>query len=89
MTTVDLHVIERREQAATKGPWAVGAGHDRILDDRGNLLFLYKAQETQALGDLLFVAYAKQDIPKLLAEVRKLKDELGVALAQLKELSKD
>ena len=67
----ELAAMKAREKAATKGPWVVGM---RIMD-----MFSIDTVDREAyLGDICseqdseFIAHARQDIPKLLAEVERL-----------------
>ncbi|WP_069677315.1 hypothetical protein [Formosa sp. Hel1_33_131] len=91
MTEEELKEIEERCLSGTKGPWIPmiegithTCGDDFIMigvkdaDDyenlsRGNDLYLSDGNNE----DLNFVANAKQDIPKLIAEIRKLKEKLN------------
>jgi len=92
MTDEQLSEIEAREQAATLGPWQYGGvPYDRYEDP---FIFgpndEYVAQTTCDMQsgsqkhnineDTIFIAHARQDIPDLLAEVRRLKDALAKAL---------
>ena len=69
-----LKEIEDRTNAATPGPWD--------MDGSG----VYGAGETEVVtftdylpigDDADFIAYARQDIPDLIAEVRRLREELN------------
>jgi ABC-type molybdenum transport system ATPase subunit/photorepair protein PhrA len=66
---LDLDAIERRANAATKGPWTVSdlgnvvAG--KYLVSLGN--WWHKNRE-----DMVFIAHAREDIPALIARVREL-----------------
>jgi len=90
MTEEELKEIEHRVNSGTKGPWIVmiegithSSGSDFIMtgvensDDhsnaeRGNDLYVSDGRKE----DLIFMAHAKQDIPKLITEIRKLKNRL-------------
>jgi hypothetical protein len=84
MTDEELREIEKRCNAATAAPWESFiegrdhlAGDDFIrtggMDDSSPDIHL--TQATHADQD--FVAHARQDIPALIAEVRRLKALLG------------
>ena len=93
MTEQELNEIEKRCLSGTKGPWIPmiegiihTSGEDFIMTGvhqtndcknelRGNDLYIIDGTKE----DLIFMANAKQDIPKLLAEIRKLKEELSKA----------
>ena len=89
-----LQDIEKRANAATRGPWRiwsgggyVSIGRDRpceVLDKHAGSIEPYRDQQAgcRDLGpgnhvyqwhhDYVFIAEARQDIPDLLAEVRRL-----------------
>ncbi|MNQ64698.1 hypothetical protein D3C85_791310 [compost metagenome] len=79
MTKEELNKIEERLNNAQKGIWKAyieGKDHTSgssfimtgIGSERGNDIELFGATE----ADYDFIANAKQDIPKLIAELRKL-----------------
>lgn len=85
----DLRVIEVRTELASPGPWsAFVEGRDhvsgddfiRIGDDQGASFDMYVTLSTS--GDAVtpaseqnldFIAHARQDVPRLVAEIRRLK----------------
>jgi hypothetical protein len=76
-----LAEIERRCAAASAGPWKSfverrdhDAGSDFIRTG-GDDIYLSGA----SVADQDFIAHARQDVPLLLAEVRKLRSRLGIA----------
>lgn len=88
MTDQELKEIENRCNATTKGHWnsyIEGRDHDSgssfIMtgisegedSNRGEDIYLTGATN----ADQDFIAHARQDIPRLLAEVRKLREELN------------
>ena len=79
MTKEELNKIEERLNKAQKGIWKAyieGKDHTSgssfimtgIGSERGNDIELFGATE----ADYDFIANAKQDIPKLIAELRKI-----------------
>ena len=83
LTDGDLERIERRCNAATKGPWeSFVEGRDHLggsdfirtggLDDDSPDIELIGA----TVEDQDFIAHARQDVPRLLEEVRRLKRNL-------------
>jgi hypothetical protein len=75
-----LDIIERRCAAATPGPWKFVA-ESRIHDTGDNFIKterenIYLSGATVADHD--FIASARQDIPRLLAEVRSLRQIVGL-----------
>lgn len=80
MNEQELLEIERREQAATPGPWSMKQdGADFYMaDSKGQYLDI-------TLADAIFASHARKDIPALLQEVRRLqaeKQELAGLLAK-------
>ncbi|WP_435624761.1 hypothetical protein [Flagellimonas sp.] len=76
MTEKELQEIEDRCNNATKGPWkSMIEGRDHTSGDS----FIMTGGEDIYISNPLFdnnqdfIANAKQDIPKLIAEIRKLK----------------
>ncbi len=83
MTDEELEAIERRCAAARPGPWTSfvegrdffgGSNMIRVTDDDDS------QPDIEPLGatveDQDFIAHARQDVPRLLAEVRRLRAEL-------------
>lgn len=81
MTDLDLDAIQARADAATPGPWefddevlgvwtaADGALGGGICDPHDE----YARGLNHPLENMRFVAHARQDIPLLVAEVRRLR----------------
>ena len=85
LTDDDLNQIERLVEAATVGPWysyAVGrdaeAGSNRIELGWCNELGSFKSMQLVGgtIADQDFIARARQDVPRLLLEVRMLRATL-------------
>lgn len=86
--TKELEKIEARCKAATRGPWffegAVGVvatpanEDDADIDDQGHrYVFVFDPKtigETACMANLEFAAEARQDIPDLIEEVKKLRE---------------
>lgn len=70
-----LRVIERRCSLATPGPWrSLIEGRDHtsgssFIQTAGEDIYLHGAE----IADLDFIAAARQDIPLLIAEIRRLR----------------
>lgn len=87
MTDDKLAAIEQRVQAATPGPWhAPGLGevhtdHDagvfirRDEDGEGDPIVADFCSYPNWEGNAEFIAHAREDVPALLAEVRRLRAE--------------
>jgi hypothetical protein len=84
MTPEELDAIGAREQRALPGPWRaswegrnhmsgdsfIGTGQD---DHRGPDIYVTTDDGPAGVEDLDFIAGARQDIPRLTAEVRRLR----------------
>ena len=77
MTESELNEIDNRCNKATKGPWkSMIEGRDHSSGDS----FIMTAGEDIYISNPLldnnqdFIANARQDIPKLIAEIRKLRE---------------
>jgi len=97
MSEDELKAIEERAAQATPGPWKVRGcrtGYDAcaIVDADG----LPIVQDTdrdecthlavQDGADAAFIAHAREDVPRLCAEVRRLQGELGKAVELLESV---
>ena len=87
MKREELEAIEAREQAAAPGPWWLTIGN-RIVCPRGHTI-------KNTISNMLFSAHARQDVPALLAEVKRLNAETerlarerNAAVADLRRVSK-
>jgi hypothetical protein len=83
MTAAELQAIRARSDAATPGPWRSyiegrdhSSGSDFIMtgapDARGNDIEVTGATK----ADQDFIAHARQDVPRLLAEVERLREQV-------------
>lgn len=91
LTNEELTTIRERAEKATKGPWLVdnlGSGvvsehavsywwngeSDEIcsLSDGGEYI-----ENTNAGNDAAFIAHAREDIPRLLAEIERLRNAIS------------
>ncbi len=72
----ELDAMQARADAATQGPWrswVEGRDHtsgDSFIQTAGEDIYLTGATD----ADQDFIAAARQDIPRLLAEIRALRD---------------
>jgi len=84
MSEADLDAIRNRAELATPGPWTSfveGRDHtsgDSFImigapDQREDDLYLSRGSRPASPDDQDFVAAARQDIPRLLAEIRRLR----------------
>lgn len=75
---VDLEAIEARANAASPGPWENEKDNrvirwDEIGPHRGEVILETKHFPASTGRDCEFIAHARQDIPALIAEVRRLR----------------
>jgi hypothetical protein len=80
----ELDAIERRWEACSPGPWrAMVEGRDHMSGDsfimtggeaeRGEDIYVIVGSKPAPPADLDFIAGAHEDIPRLLAEIRRLR----------------
>lgn len=78
MTEQELKEIEARANAATPGPWDYEIGYngsnlyigcELVASTRPSAVY-WEAPKS----DIKFIAYARKDIPRLIDEVRRLRD---------------
>ena len=79
MTEQELEEIKRRCDAASAGPWKAWIeGRDHTS---GSSMVQTGAEDIEMSGatdaDYDFIAHARQDVPMLLAEIRRLRRKLG------------
>ncbi len=80
MTEAELITIEARANSATPGPWRRLVG---MIEGKFNSV-CHLALEVEVtadakgrpIEDAFFIAHARMDVPKLVAEVRRLREEL-------------
>jgi hypothetical protein len=92
MTEAELAAIEARADAAAKGPWVVSVGWEIGPPGRPPLA---AAKQRVVNGRPLyspainaqFIAYAREDVPALIAEVRRLRAMLQERRAELWDTS--
>ncbi len=98
MTDAELMAIEERWKKATSGTWITTAnpdsaetpwGWNEVIavgdydDPDARLDHIVQTDELDDRSeDLIFIAEAHQDVPALLAEVRRLRDEVKQAKAE-------
>ena len=87
ITKAELDAMQQRADAASKGPWRSfiedrdhECGSDFIQiggdDDREDDMYVSRDTARASDEDLDFIAAARQDVPRLIAEVKRLRDEL-------------
>jgi len=84
MTDLELKEIQLRCDAATRAPWVSyvegrdhTSGSDFIMTGQGE----HRGEDIELAGattaDQDFIAHARQDVPRLLAEIQRLKEKLS------------
>lgn len=76
LTQYDLQAIKERAESATEGPWIYEG--ERVTSENGRGVFSV-LNERYIYGndhDIRFIEAARQDIPKLLAEIERLQAEV-------------
>jgi hypothetical protein len=72
----ELEAIRKRAEAATEGPWFVEGetvySSGVLLAGAYPAMICDECDETEAE----FIAHARQDVPRLLAEIERLRNEL-------------
>jgi hypothetical protein len=79
---LDLDAIEERADAATEGPWTRSGIHiwgpdPENPEDRFDVEPDMIGRADLKMADAEFIAHAREDVPALIAEVRRLRQELG------------
>jgi len=87
VTDEQLSAIEQRAAAATPGPWASASDSETGalpiicgVTQYGEVQYLI--DDVATLRDAAFIAHAREDVPALCAEVRRLRD----LVAELEEM---
>jgi len=73
MNEEQIEEIRKRAEAVARGEWYVGV--DGSVNDRRDD-FNWKIAEVKEKSDAEFIAHAREDIPALLAEVERLREEV-------------
>lgn len=77
MTDDELDAIELRALAAAREPWHVeylgGHGYPQRITNNAAVLVATTYEGTRPAGNAEFIAHARTDVPRLLAEVRRLR----------------
>lgn len=78
ITDADLAAMELREKAATKGDWEHTNRGESIHGGDGELIASmhspeYEDEEDRNAANFEFIAHSRTDIPRLIAEVRRLR----------------
>lgn len=71
MKEAELQAIKERADAATEGPWEYDDKGDNCINAPG-----FEVCTDIMWYDAEFIAAARQDVPKLLAEVERLKSKI-------------
>jgi SMC interacting uncharacterized protein involved in chromosome segregation len=71
LTKEELEAMRKRAEAATPGPWYVDVFGDEVRSNESDLSVAYDITDE---ANAEFIAHAREDIPKLLAEIERLND---------------
>src|SRR5690625_7547957 len=89
LKNAEIEAIRERAEKATQGRWYYEVDCDLYCDKkRDSVMYPYMSSESIPYikiseSDATFIAYARQDIPKLLAEIERLREEIeGMKLQQ-------
>jgi hypothetical protein len=88
LTDQQLADIAARHQAATEGPWTVSEDYSDVLGPDGDQLASYW-NPTSETRNGEFIAHARQDVPALLAMVRRQQDQIRFLLTVLAKKDAD
>lgn len=87
----DLAAIEARVAATTEGPWRVGLTWDKkeetlsVEAGHRDIVLVYShpgvspisgGSESEGIGNKYFIAHAREDVPALVAEIRRMRADL-------------
>lgn len=75
ITQEEIEAIRERAKKATEGKWELADTTDGawIVDDDGDII----SGTCERIDDATFIAHARQDIPKLLAEIERLRNAIS------------
>jgi hypothetical protein len=81
LTDAELEAIRKRAEAATEGPWYSEDNSvvysEKVVDRKyGEPVEVADTSCGPDIGNAEFIAHAREDVPKLLAEVERLRDAL-------------
>lgn len=76
MTDEELAAIQARADAATTGPWTPFENLGVEIVSPRAVVARMMAASNQWRGDTYFIAHAREDVPALLAEVKRLRSQI-------------
>jgi hypothetical protein len=87
ITDAELDAMQQRADAASKGPWQsfiegrnneCGDSFIRVggFEDDEEDMYVSRDRKRTSDADLDFIAAARQDVPRLIVEVRRLREQL-------------
>lgn len=82
LTQAELSAIKERAEKAADGPWRIGRQSPNGANNVGTMGGLMTAQ-TANTDNAEFIAHAREDIPKLVAEVERLREAIKTAEREL------
>jgi hypothetical protein len=87
LTQAELNAIKERAEKATPGPWVktFAAGIEIVCDFETKIISDYSG--VIRYSDAEFIDHAREDIPKLVAEVERLKSAITEAISDIETIS--
>jgi hypothetical protein len=87
ISDAELDAMQQRADAAVDGPWEAfvegpddaGSSCIFVCDDDEPEFYLSPQRYANSAAELQFIAASRQDVPRLIAEVRRLRRELDLA----------
>jgi hypothetical protein len=88
ISDAELVAMQQRVEATAEGPWTAhiagpGDAFDTVITVGGDAcerdIYVYRDKAVADDADFIFIAAAWQDVPRLMAEVRRLRRELDRA----------
>lgn len=94
LTQAELNEIKERAEKAVSGPWSVDV-QTESCDQYGEIYEIVQSDvflapvvaESNSEADAEFIAHAREDIPKLVAEVERLKSAIAEAISDIETIS--
>lgn len=78
LTNEELAQIKERAEKATSAPWKIGASANEVVSvRRPRRKPIITRPDADGINDAAFIVNAREDIPKLMAEIESLQSELA------------
>ena len=82
ITNAELTQMKERAEKATGGPWEHDVWSNAITNDGGSVDIISNVDGQISVydNDAEFIAHAREDVPRLVAEVERLREHIQSAL---------